>query len=58
MEIGEKYLVVEILGGLKVAAFPNKDKNENNNQPNFKGNGVAVWVNKKQVSQPVLEDPL
>lgn len=39
LKIGEKYLVVEILGGLKVAAFRNHDKKKDYNQPDFKGNG-------------------
>ena len=48
LEVGEKYLTIEILGGLKVAAFKNKDKK--GNQPDYRGDGVAVWINEKKAT--------
>jgi hypothetical protein len=51
LEVGEPYLVIEILNGLKVLAFKNKDKTAENNQPDYKGNGVAVWVNTKKAAE-------
>lgn len=53
LEPGEKYLTIEILGSLKVSAFPNK--NQNPNAPQFKGDGVAVWVNEKK-AETVKQD--
>lgn len=46
MEEGEKYLNIKIVGHDYIAAFPNKEK-KNDNEPDFKGNGVAIWVRKK-----------
>lgn len=46
MEIGEKYLSIKIVGHDFVPAFPNKDK-QKENEPDYKGDGVAVWVRKK-----------
>jgi len=43
------YLTVEILGNLRVNCFYNCDHEKNPKSPIFKGNGVAVWVNEKQV---------
>jgi len=53
---GEKYLTVEILGGLKVNCFPNPDSEKNPKAPHFKGSGLAVWVNKKQAPKTKQED--
>lgn len=50
MEVGEKYLSIKILGNVQVSAFLNKEATEENRQPNFKGDGVAVWVQKKKPS--------
>ena len=47
LEIGEKYLSISILGQLKLAAFKNKDKKETKD-PDYIGNGVAVWINSKK----------
>jgi len=38
----KKYLSIKIVGHEFVTAFKNDDKK--GNQPDFKGNGVAVWV--------------
>lgn len=44
---GEKYLTIQIVGHNPISAFPNKEKNKTS-QPDFKANGIAVWVNKKK----------
>ena len=48
MEKGEKFLSISLFGGAikPIPAFPNKKKKEKTD-PDFVGNGVAVWVNKK-----------
>lgn len=49
MKEGEKYLSVKLVGHEFVTAFPNqKTKPE---QPDFKGDGVAVWVKEKRASK-------
>jgi hypothetical protein len=61
---GDKYLTVSLLNGsIKVAAFKNKDRK--GNEPHYKGDGVAIWVNEKkadpqkaEVKQTVGEDVL
>lgn len=57
MEVGEKYLSVSILGNnITLKAFPNKEgKAKNPHAPDFKGDGIAVWVHKKK--QPKIEVP-
>jgi len=44
---GEKYLSVKIVGHDYIPAFKNKDK-QKDNEPDFKGDGIAIWVRKKQ----------
>ena len=52
LEVGEKYLNISILGGqIKLVAFKNKEKTDK--QPDFTGNGVAVWINEKK--EPIKE---
>jgi hypothetical protein len=46
MKEGEKYLGIKIVGHEIIKAFPNKEKKEGSNEPDFKGNGVGVWINK------------
>jgi hypothetical protein len=46
LAVGDKYLVVQLAGHISVSAF--KNKNKKGNQPDFKGDGVAVWVNTKK----------
>jgi len=61
MEVGEKYLTVRILGNIQLNAFPNKEgKDKNPQAPDFKGEGIAVWVNKKKElkSEVVIQDVL
>jgi len=49
MKEGEKYLSVKLVGHEFVAAFPNqKTKPE---QPDFKGDGIAVWVKEKRATK-------
>ena len=43
MEKGQKYLSIKLAGHDFVTAFPNPKK-EKPNQPDFKGDGIAVWV--------------
>ena len=46
MKEGEKYLSIKLAGHEFVTAFPNqKTKPE---QPDFKGDGIAVWVKEKR----------
>ena len=50
LEKGEKYLSIKIVGHDYIVAFPNKEKT-NPEQPDFKSDGVAVWVREKQEEQ-------
>lgn len=55
LDVGEKYLSISMLNGsIKVSAFKNKEK-QNSKEPDYKGNGVAVWVNTKKAEQPQEE---
>lgn len=45
---GDKYLSVVLLGSVKVAAFKNPGKEENENAPDYKGDGIAIWINEKK----------
>ena len=53
VEVGEKYLNIMIAGHNSVSAFKNKEKSKPND-PDFKGNGVAVWVNIKKAPKEQL----
>lgn len=46
----EQYLTISLFGGqIKLNVWKNNDRNaENPSRPHFKGDGVAVWVNKKK----------
>ena len=46
LEEGEKYITVKLLNSITVSAFKNKDKK--GNEPDYKGDGVAIWINKKK----------
>ena len=51
---GDKYLKVLTTFGdvdFTFAAFPNKDRTEENKQPHYKGKGVAVWINTKKADE-------
>jgi hypothetical protein len=49
LQVGDKYLVVQLAGHNSVSAFKNKTKK--GNQPDFKGDGIAVWINTKQAEK-------
>lgn len=53
MEVGEKYLTIQLLGqkALTIAAFKNKKKSKTEH-PDYSGNGVAVWINEKRAPKP------
>ena len=55
LEVGEKYLSIKIVGHDWIKAFPNKNRKKDN-EPKFKGDGVAVWVNKKQPPKQEIEE--
>lgn len=59
METGEKYLDIKLVGHEFVRAFPNIKK-ENDKQPDFKGDGVAIWVRevKPKQNHPIKKSPL
>jgi len=61
MKEGEKFLTVRILGNIELKAFPNTEGREKNPYaPHFKGEGIAVWVNKKKApkEEAIPEDVL
>ena len=47
LQTGEKYLSIVLLGNIRVVAFPNKNRKKET-EPNFKGDGVAVWISTKK----------
>jgi len=51
LQVGEQYLSIRIVGHADVVAFKNPKKKENPKAPDFKSDGVAVWVNKKKPEQ-------
>lgn len=53
MNVGEKYLSIKLAGHDFVVAFPNKESGKGNNLPDFKGDGVAVWVRTKKEKEDV-----
>ena len=56
LKVGEKYLSIKLAGHDYVVAFKNdKQKPE---QPDYKGDGVAVWVREKQGKQEQPEAEL
>lgn len=52
MEVGEKYLSIKLAGHDYLAAFPNKNKKKET-EPDFKGDGIAVWVREKKADDSV-----
>ena len=50
LEVGEKYLSISILGTIKTAAFKNVNK-RNSKDPDFVGNGIAIWINQKKPTE-------
>jgi len=61
LEVGEEYLSVKLSGHNIVAAFKNKDKTQSN-QPDYKGDGIAIWIQKKRgpkvVSPTQIVEPI
>lgn len=55
LDEGEKYLSISLLGQIKLAAFKNRNK-QNAKDPDWVGNGVAIWVNKKKAESKDDED--
>lgn len=47
LEPGEQYLYIRLLGNIELRAFKNKNK-KSDKEPDFKGDGIAIWLNKKQ----------
>lgn len=47
LQQGEKYLTVILAGHNPIAAFKNKDK-KNPKEPDYKGNGLGIWINEKK----------
>ena len=48
---GEKYLSISLFGGeINIGAFLNKKKSKDTD-PDFTGNGVAVWVKTKKADK-------
>lgn len=47
LKVGEKYLSVSVLGGKGIGCFKNKDKKKKE-EPDYKGDGIAIWINEKQ----------
>lgn len=54
MKAGEKYLDIKIVGHDYIRAFPNENKKEPKH-PDFKGDGVAVWVREKKEDKPEVK---
>lgn len=46
LKVGEKYLSIVVLNSIKLAAF--KVDKKNPKEPDYKGNGVSVWINEKK----------
>lgn len=51
---GEQYLSLVIFGKIPVACFPNKAKTKPT-EPDFIGNGIAVWLRQKGSGKPRIE---
>ena len=57
LQVGEKYLSISVLGQIKLAAFPNKTK-KSDKEPDFTGNGIAIWVNEKKPTSQVPQNKI
>jgi hypothetical protein len=56
LQEGEKYLSIQILGSVRVAAFKNKNKSKKT-EPDYIGNGVCVWISEKKAApKPVVKE--
>lgn len=47
LNVGDKYLSIQILGNVRVAAFKNLDK-KSPKEPDYKGDGIAIWIQTKK----------
>jgi len=47
LKVGDKYLTITLAGHNTVAAFKNVNKKKVTD-PDYTGNGVAVWINTKK----------
>ena len=59
--MSEKYLNVVLAGHNPVKAFKNKNKTsakEDSKKPDYKGDGVAVWVNERKETKEAKQDDL
>lgn len=55
LDIGEKYLSLSILGSVNTALFKNKDK-KTDKDPDYIGNGVAIWIKTKKAPVQKVND--
>ena len=55
LQPGEKYLKIKLAGHEYLAAFKNQKK-EKPDQPDYTGDGIAVWIKEKQ--EPKTEEEL
>lgn len=46
LNVGDKYLSIKVVGHDFITAFKNEKTSPS--QPDFKGDGIAVWVRTKQ----------
>lgn len=54
---GDRYLTIALFGGqVKLSAFKNKEKT--GNQPDYRGDGIAIWINEKKDQPTTTEDKL
>ena len=54
LKVGEKYLTIKLVGHDYVAAFKNKDKK--GKEPDYKGDGVAIWIVEKKETKNTNEN--
>lgn len=50
LEPGDKYLSIKLAGHNSVAAFKNKEKKVPK-EPDYRGDGVAVWICTKKATE-------
>ena len=54
--MSEKYLSIKLNGHDYVVAFKNKNKKDGKQHPDFKGDGVAVWVREYEPKPKTQEE--
>ena len=57
LDVGEVYISGSLLGQIKFAAFKNKDKRKEAD-PDYTGNGVAIWINHKKQHTEITSNSL